>query len=223
MNVIGLISGTSMDAIDAALVELAQEGQTLRLRVRAFAMFPFDPALRAQIVSLLPPHNGSTAAVCAVNMLLGEAFADAALQLAKRAELSIGEVDLIASHGQTVYHQVATGAVRSTLQLGAPAAIAERTGRTVVADFRPRDIAAGGQGAPLVPYLDLLLFSDERRYRAVQNIGGIGNVTYIPPTTDHQMGTIYRAPTTEDRGLKIEDSNLRRDETLSYPRSSILK
>jgi anhydro-N-acetylmuramic acid kinase len=181
MNVIGLISGTSMDAIDAALVELAQEGQTLRLRVHAFVMFPFDPALRAQVVALLPPHNGSTAAVCAVNMLLGEAFADAALQLAKRAELSIGEVDLIASHGQTVYHQVATGAVRSTLQLGAPAAIAERTRCTVVADFRPRDIAAGGQGAPLVPYLDLLLFSDERRYRAVQNIGGIGNVTYLPP------------------------------------------
>jgi anhydro-N-acetylmuramic acid kinase len=205
MVVIGLISGTSMDAIDAVLVELAHERQTLRLRVRGFAMFPFAPTLRAQVVALLPPHNGSTAAVCAANVLLGEAFADAALRLVERAGLSIGQVDLIASHGQTVYHQVAAGAVGSTLQLGAPAVIAERTGCTVVADFRPRDIAAGGQGAPLVPYLDLLLFRDERRYRAVQNIGGIGNVTYLPPTI-------------EDRGLKIEDSDASVDEA----RSSIL-
>ena len=189
MFVIGLLSGTSMDAIDAALVELAHAGPVLRLRVCAFAMFPFDPALRAQVVALLPPQSGSTAAVCAVNVLLGEAFADAALRLVERAGLPIGQVDLIASHGQTVYHQVAAGALRSTLQLGAPAVIAERTGCTVVADFRPRDIAAGGQGAPLVPYLDLLLFRDERRYRAVQNIGGIGNVTYLPPTNDQRPPT----------------------------------
>jgi anhydro-N-acetylmuramic acid kinase len=181
MFVIGLISGTSMDAIDAALVELTRDGPTLRMRMRAFAMFPYDPALRAQVVALLPPHSGSTAEVCSVNMLLGEAFAEAALRLADRAGLPIDRVDLIASHGQTVYHQVATGEVRSTLQLGAPAVIAERTGCTVVADFRPRDMAAGGQGAPLVPYLDLLLFRDERRYRALQNVGGIGNVTYLPP------------------------------------------
>ncbi|HEY3228456.1 MAG TPA: anhydro-N-acetylmuramic acid kinase, partial [Roseiflexaceae bacterium] len=186
MNVIGLISGTSMDAIDAALVELTRKGSTLRMRVRAFAMFPYDPALRAQVLALLPPHSGSTLEVCSVNVLLGEAFAGAALRLAEQAGLPIARVDLIASHGQTVYHQVAAGVVRSTLQLGAPAVIAERTGCTVVADFRPRDMAAGGQGAPLVPYLDLLLFRDQRRYRAVQNIGGIGNVTYLPPTTNHR-------------------------------------
>jgi anhydro-N-acetylmuramic acid kinase len=180
MYVIGLISGTSMDAIDAALVELAHAGTTLHARVRAFAMFPYDPALRARVVELLPPHAGSTAAVCAVNVLIGEAFAAAALRLAEQANLPIEQVDLIASHGQTVYHQVAPGAVRSTLQLGAPAVLAERTGRTVAADFRPRDIAAGGQGAPLVSYLDVLLFRDKRRHRAVQNIGGIGNVTYLP-------------------------------------------
>jgi anhydro-N-acetylmuramic acid kinase len=208
--VIGLISGTSIDAIDAALVELTHEGPMLRIRMRAFAMFPYDPALRAQVVALLPPHTGSTAAVCAINMLLGEAFAGAARRLAEQAGLPIDRVDLIASHGQTVYHQVAAGQVRSTLQLGAPAVIAERTGCTVVADFRPRDIAAGGQGAPLVPYLDLLLFRHERRYRAVQNIGGIGNVTYLPPTI-------------EDRGWRIEDSSVIANETLSsifHPPSS---
>src|SRR5437870_13529055 len=100
-----------MDAIDAALVELAREGRTLRARVRDFAMFPFDPALREQVVALLPPYHGSTAAVCAVNVLLGEAFAEAALKLAERAGTPIGAIDLIASHGQTVYHQVGAGQV----------------------------------------------------------------------------------------------------------------
>ncbi len=199
MYIIGLISGTSMDAIDTALIELTHEGATLRMRMRAFAMFPYDPALRAQVLALLPPHSGSTAAVCSINVLLGEAFAEAALRLAEQAGLPIDQVDLIASHGQTVYHQVAAGAVRSTLQLGTPAVIAEHTGCTVVADFRPRDMAAGGQGAPLVPYLDLLLFRHERRCRAVQNIGGIGNVTYLPPTTDHRPTT--ERLETRDRAL----------------------
>ena len=181
MNVIGLISGTSMDAIDAALVELECVGDRLRLHTLAFTMVPLASALRARIVTLLPPYRGSTAEVCALNVAIGEAFAEAALRVARQAGVAIESVDLIASHGQTVYHQVAAGVERSTLQLGTPAVIAERTGRTVVADFRPRDIAAGGQGAPLVPYLDLLLFRHPRRARAVQNIGGMGNVTYLPP------------------------------------------
>lgn len=170
-----------MDAIDAALVELERVDDALHMRVRAFAMLPYDPALRERLVGLLPPHAGSTAEVCALNVAVGEAFAAAALALAERAGVPIETVDLIGSHGQTVYHQVAAGVERSTLQIGTPAVIAERTGCTVVADFRLRDMAAGGQGAPLVPYLDALLFHDDRRTRAVQNIGGIGNVTYLPP------------------------------------------
>src|SRR5262245_19494625 len=197
MNVIGLMSGTSLDAIDAALVEIERAGDMLKLTIRAFSMQPFDPALRARVRGMLPPSSGSTAEVCEANALLGEAFAHAAPAVAVQAGLPGDAVDLVASHGQTVYHQVAPGAARSTLQLGAPSAIAERTGRTVAADFRPRDIAAGGQGAPLAPYLDALLFADEKSSRAVQNIGGIGNVTYLP-AIDH------RPPTTEDRGLKIE-------------------
>ena len=210
MRVIGLMSGTSLDAIDAALVEFKRMGDTLFLTVRAFTMQPFDPALRERVRGLLPPSSGSTAEVCEVNMLLGEAFAQAALAVATQADLPIDAVDLVASHGQTVYHQVAPGAARSTLQLGAPAAVAERTGRTVAADFRPRDIAAGGQGAPLAPYLDALLFANEQISRAVQNIGGIGNVTYLPATNDQPPTTDHRPPTVEEP--RTENQELRTDQ-----------
>lgn len=181
MLVIGLISGTSIDAIDAALVEIARSDDTLRVAVRAFTMQPFVESLRERVRGLLPPNTGSTAEVCEVNVLLGQAFAEAARAVAQDAGVPLASVDLIASHGQTVYHQVVPGAVRSTLQLGAPAVIAEQTGCTVVADFRPRDMAVGGEGAPLVPYLDQLLFTDNEKYRAIQNIGGIGNVTLLSP------------------------------------------
>src|SRR5215212_5931152 len=201
MLVIGLISGTSMDAIDAVLVELERVGERLRLHPLAFTMAPLAPALRERMVALLPPRSGSTAEVCALNVAIGAAFAEAALLVARQAGVAIESVDLIASHGQTVYHQVAAGAERSTLQLGTPAVIAERTGRTVVADFRPRDIAAGGQGAPLVPYLDLLLFRHPQRARAVQNIGGMGNVTYLPPDDDRRPTTDNRQPNQSDGSL----------------------
>jgi len=184
MHIIGLISGTSIDAIDAALVEIEREEQALRLAVRGFRMQPWDEPLRERLRGLMPPNTGSTAELCELNVLAGEAFAQAARRVAGDAGLGLEAVDLIASHGQTVYHQVAPGATRSTLQLGAAAVIAERTGCTVAADFRLRDMAAGGEGAPLVPLLDLLLLRDRRKRRAAQNIGGIGNVTYVPPEGD---------------------------------------
>lgn len=180
MYVIGLMSGTSLDGIDAALVELLPAASTVQLRVVAFHTQPMPAALRDQLDQALPPAIGSTALVCALDTALGEVFAMAACDIARAAQMPLEQIDLIASHGQTLYHQVGTGLPRSTLQAGAPAIIAERTGCTVVADFRPRDIAAGGQGAPLVPYLDLLLFGDAQR-RAVQNIGGMANVTYLAP------------------------------------------
>ena len=188
MLVIGLISGTSVDAIDAALVKIDRQDDQLRLALRGFTMQPFDPALHARVRALLPPNTGSTAAVCEANMLLGEAFAAAALAIAEQTGVPITNVDLIASHGQTMYHQVAPGTVRSTLQLAAPAVIAQRTGCTTIADFRPRDMAVGGEGAPLVPYLDVLLFSDPHKHRALQNIGGIGNVTYLRPLSQAGRG-----------------------------------
>lgn len=181
MLVIGLISGTSVDAIDAALVDITKDDTGLVLDLRGFMMQPFEPELQARIRALLPPHQGSTLDVCEVNALVGEAFAAAALRVAAQAEVDINDVALVASHGQTVYHQIAVGSVRSTLQIGSAAIIAERTGRTVISDFRARDMAVGGEGAPLVPYLDVLLYADNQGYQAFQNIGGIGNVALIQP------------------------------------------
>src|SRR6185503_4072134 len=139
---------------------------------------PFDDVLRQRIHSLFSPEQSRVDEVTEVNVLLGEAFASACQSAIDAAGV---QADLVASHGQTVWHQVAPGHTRSTLQLGEPSVIAERTGLTTVADFRPRDIAAGGQGAPLASWGDALLFGDEHLCRAVQNIGGIGNVTWIPP------------------------------------------
>lgn len=183
MLIVGLMSGTSMDAIDAALVEIVPDDapRTLRMRVVHFLMQPLDAGLREQVRQLLPPHQGSTAGVCEASVLLGEAFADAANAVVHAAGVAPAQIDLVASHGQTVYHQVAPGAVRSTLQIGDPSMIAARTGCTVAADFRTADIARGGEGAPLVPYLDALFFRHPTLRRAVQNIGGIGNVTYLAP------------------------------------------
>jgi anhydro-N-acetylmuramic acid kinase len=178
--VVGLMSGTSVDGIDAAVVEIERndDAHALEVRLLGYTEREFDAALRERIFGLFSPEHSRIDEVCEVNVLLGEAFAAAAQQVLRQVGLA---ADLIASHGQTVWHQVAPGHVRSTLQLGEPSVIAERLGVTTIADFRPRDIAAGGQGAPLARWGDALLFGDDRLSRAVQNIGGIGNVTWVPP------------------------------------------
>jgi anhydro-N-acetylmuramic acid kinase len=181
MLVVGLISGTSVDGLDAALVDIAHDDEVIRLRVERFLTAPFDDALRSRLLALLPPKRGSVAEVCELNVLVGEALASASAQVVAAAGRDMGEVALVASHGQTIYHQVAPGRARSTLQIGCAATIAERTGRTVASDFRSRDIAAGGQGAPLVPFLDALLLAAPHP-RVALNVGGIANITYLPST-----------------------------------------
>jgi anhydro-N-acetylmuramic acid kinase len=176
--VVGLMSGTSVDGIDAAVVDVVHQDDALRVTLLGYAESPVDESLRQRIHALFSPEQSRIDEVCEVNVLLGEAFSEAAARALRQANV---EPDLIASHGQTVWHQVAPGHTRSTLQLGEPSVIAERLGVTTVADFRPRDIAAGGQGAPLASWGDALLFGDPQVSRAVQNIGGIGNVTWIPP------------------------------------------
>lgn len=183
MKVIGLMSGTSGDGVDAVLVELRGRGRNLRVRVLAFAPTPYPASLQQRI--LAAATDGTVAEICRLNVVLGEWFAKAALRVISKAGLRRSDVHLIGSHGQTVHHlpkpvrEPGLGPIRSTLQIGEPAVIAERTGITTVADFRPRDLAAGGEGAPLAPYVHHLLLADRRRSRLIVNLGGISNVTYL--------------------------------------------
>jgi anhydro-N-acetylmuramic acid kinase len=184
MNVIGLMSGTSGDGVDAALVRIQGRGHALRVEPLAFRPHPYPPSLQRRIVEA--STSGTVAEICHLNALLGELFADAALGVIRKAGLRPGDIHLIGSHGQTVHHlpkgvrEPGIGLVRSTLQIAAPAVIAERTGVTTVADFRSRDLAAGGEGAPLTPYAHYLLLRHPRRSRLIVNLGGISNVTYLP-------------------------------------------
>ena len=174
-RVVGLMSGTSADGVDAVLVELAGSGQAMRYEVLAFGATAFSEDLRREVFALFGPQ-ASLDALCRVNFALGEVFARAALDVIGRAGLSSDEFDLIGSHGQTVRHLPAAGA---TLQIGEPAEIAARTGVVTIADFRPADMAWGGEGAPLVPLVDRLLFAHPEQDRLLLNIGGIANITVL--------------------------------------------
>src|SRR5215469_4287541 len=174
------MSGTSADGVDAALVDLSRD-ERLRVRTLATSTLPYSDEVREEVLAASQPETGRVDRICRLNFLLGEWFARAALAVIDAARLAPEAVDLIASHGQTIYHATQPEQEpASTLQIGEPAVIAERTGRTVVANFRTRDVAAGGQGAPLMSYVDFLLFSDPECHRALQNVGGIANVTSLP-------------------------------------------
>ncbi|MER6030858.1 anhydro-N-acetylmuramic acid kinase [Streptomyces sp. NPDC001851] len=175
MLVIGLMSGTSYDAVDAAAAGLRLDGDTLLLRPLGMVSSPYDAGLRAALAGALPPAAVPLAEVCRLDTGIGRAFAAAAVRADR--ELCGGRAELVASHGQTVYHWAEGGRVHGTLQLGQPAWIAEATGLPVVADFRARDVAAGGQGAPLVSLVDLLWLRGRPGRAVALNIGGIANLT----------------------------------------------
>lgn len=181
MLVIGLMSGTSLDGVDAALVEFGDASASPPgWAVRAFATTPYTREQRERIHHAITA--GGAAELCRLHAELGEWLASAALAVCDAAGVKPGEVDLIGSHGQTVWHEPPAGGRRgATLQLGCPATIAEITGIPVVSDFRTRDMAAGGEGAPLVPWVDRLLFSVPGRRRILLNIGGMANLTWLPP------------------------------------------
>lgn len=180
MRVLGMISGTSHDGIDVAVVDFDFVQGRLCGTVRHTESTPYDPALRERLRTALPPAQTTLAEVCELDTLIGRAFADAA---AVAAGL-VGGVDLVCSHGQTVFHWVENGLAHGTLQLGEPAWIAESASAPVVADVRIRDIVQGGQGAPLVSFLDALLLSRFAGVSAALNLGGISNVTIISAGRD---------------------------------------
>ncbi|GAA1592110.1 MULTISPECIES: anhydro-N-acetylmuramic acid kinase [Kribbella] len=177
MRVIGLMSGTSYDAIDAAAADLRLDGDQLVLTPLGMLSQPYPDELRAAVAAALPPAPTTMEQVCKLDTGIGQAFATVARQAVE--QLCGGYADLIVSHGQTMYHWVDGGVVHGTLQLGQPAWIAEATGVPVVSDLRARDVAAGGQGAPLVSIIDVLWLRGRPGVPVALNLGGIANITVV--------------------------------------------
>jgi anhydro-N-acetylmuramic acid kinase len=177
---VGLMSGTSLDGIDAAVVEFDGTIERPVWTVLAYLDAPYSADQRGALHEAIT--TGSASLLCRLNAQLGEWFAAAALAACAEAGIATTDVRIIGSHGQTVWHEPPRQGERgATLQLGCAATIAELTGIAVVSDFRARDMAAGGHGAPLVPWVDRLLFAHETKRRVLQNIGGMANLSWLPP------------------------------------------
>ncbi|MBP2651425.1 MAG: hypothetical protein H6Q74_2250 [Firmicutes bacterium] len=174
--VAGLMSGTSLDGIDIALVKITDSGIHTHVEPVAFKTIEYLPKVRQAILAACHPETSNVSSLCSLNFFLGQLFAEAVCHVCQENNIDINDLDLIGSHGQTIWHQPGI----STLQIGEAAVIAAQTGAVVVADFRVRDVAAGGQGAPLVPYTEYLLYRHPVKTRLLQNIGGIANVTVLP-------------------------------------------
>lgn len=177
LTVVGLISGTSMDGIDAVVVRISGPADRPVFEQLGFETVPYEESLRAELRGIAGGDVRSAGDFCRLDHALGEAFGRAALRVVNRAGLTADQVDLVGTHGQTVFHD---SSHRETWQLGEPNRIAAIVGAPVVSDFRRADQAAGGEGAPLVPLFDALVFRDPERGRVLLNIGGIANVTVLP-------------------------------------------
>ena len=182
---IGLMSGTSADGMDVALVEIEGCGLATRVRQRAFVSLPYSQEVRAAILRLAGGESGGSHELSLFHFLLGKLSLEACLAVCEAAGVSPGDVDFVGSHGQTLYHipvaeRYLGHDVRATLQLGEPSVVCEGLGCPVVSDFRVRDMAAGGLGAPLVPYTEYLLYRSDSETVGLQNVGGIGNLTVLP-------------------------------------------
>ncbi|MGZ7149469.1 anhydro-N-acetylmuramic acid kinase AnmK [Bacillus sp. BC08] len=182
MYVAGVMSGTSLDGIDVALVHIDGSGVDSKVELIHFTTVPFCNDMKNDIQQALSIENSNVQLICSLNFKLGLRFANAVKEVCKEANFPLRQLDLIGSHGQTIYHQPQQDGsmIPSTLQIGEPAVIAYETNTTVISNFRTMDMAAGGQGAPLVPYSEIILYRHQTKNRLLQNIGGIGNVTVIP-------------------------------------------
>ena len=191
MIIIGLMSGTSADGVDVAICDVRGAPDSLCASILSSATYPYTRDLRERILACCDPETSNAPAIAALHVELAEAFADCVMRQIQSANMTPADIDLVASHGQTIWHNaLPTGAVDASLQIGEAAVIAERTGITTISNFRARDIAAGGQGAPLTSYVDWLLLRHDSRWRAVQNIGGMGNVTFLPPLSDSESAPV---------------------------------
>ncbi len=182
--VVGLISGTSMDGVDAALVRIRNQGAETNLELKHFITYPYPLGLKEKLLEISTSGQSRVDEICRFHVLLGEIFADAVKRLLNQAAVEPEQVDFIGSHGQTVQHlpevtRLFDYKIRGTLQLGEPSVIAKRTGIITVADFRPADLALGGQGAPLIPYFDFIIFRSDEKDRGLLNMGGIANLTVL--------------------------------------------
>jgi len=185
MRVMGMMSGTSADGIDVALARISGAAPAIGAKFEGHYHVRFPGRVREAILRLANGGPTTTAEISQLNFVLGEEFERAAIAACKKWRMGLRQISLIGSHGQTVFHQGAAAPflgrrVASTLQIGEPSVIAERTGVMTIGDFRPADMAAGGQGAPLVPFVDYFLYRDARIGRVALNIGGIANLTAIP-------------------------------------------
>lgn len=181
MLAIGLMSGTSLDGVDAALVEIEGYGKDTSVKLKEFITLDMPEVTKQRIKEACDERTSSTPLLCSLNFELGYLFSNAVDKLREKAGVSKSQIAFIASHGQTVYHMpyAEKGMFAGTLQIGEPAVIAYEQDTTVVSNFRTMDMAAHGQGAPLVPYSEMLLYGEEGKTIALQNIGGIGNVTVL--------------------------------------------
>lgn len=183
--VIGLMSGTSLDGIDAVLLRVRGTGVGTRFRVLAYTEVPFPRGLKLLLLKNSVPETSRVDDVARLNFLLAQLYAEAVRKVCRKARVSLSRIDLIGSHGQTIQHlpdpqRMFGRTVRATLQIGDPSVLATLTGITTVGDFRVADMAMGGQGAPLVPYFDWLAFRSRLKNRILLNIGGIANITVLP-------------------------------------------
>lgn len=183
--VVGLMSGTSLDGIDTALVKIADNDGDIQMDLVHFTSFNYPPDIQSHLLKLCHSNTAYLDMISKMNMYLGDVFADAVLKVIHESDMSKTDISLVSSHGQTIYHQpdvewIGGKDITSTLQIGDIGVIAEKTGITTVGDFRTRDMAAGGQGAPLVPYADYMMFKDGHTGRVLLNIGGIANMSVLP-------------------------------------------
>lgn len=183
--IIGLMSGTSLDGIDAVLLSVRGSGTKTRFRQLAFARYPFPRGVRNHLLKNSQPATSRVDEIARLNFVLAELYAEAVSFLARKAGKKLSQIDLIGSHGQTIQHLPKPATlfghrIRATMQIGDPSVLATLTGVTTVGDFRVADMALGGQGAPLVPYFDWLVFRSKTTNRLLLNIGGIANITVLP-------------------------------------------